>query len=91
MGDKLTKTYIDHILLRLDKFIVGTGAIREKAADHYVTAVVILFEGQHDVEQSSFEKLIIDNRKFYGTVKMLSGNFYCPLIMLQSVKTSLIL
>lgn len=43
MGNKMTKTCIDHILLGPDNFIIVPGMTKNKVADHYFTVRVILF------------------------------------------------
>lgn len=42
MGNKITNTCVDPILMRLDDFIVVPGIIREKVADHYFAGVTML-------------------------------------------------
>lgn len=64
LGNKITRSCIDHVIVRMSNIKKIGGVIKQKVADHYFVAMR-MFEEKDDVdlEHSNQYKYIIDNRK----------------------------
>lgn len=62
LGNKLTKSCLDHIVVRLSNQIHVSGVIKQKLSDHYFITMVVLGENiKEATKNKSRKKLILDN------------------------------
>lgn len=72
---KLTKTCINHILIRTNVMRIGSGVIRHKLADHYFVAMMAFGEDPIDFRQNGVEYgFFIDNRTVNDLMKQYDWN-----------------
>lgn len=75
LGNKITVSCIDHILVRMTDLTIFGGVIRKKIADHYFTACVAFTENEAAEEQSqNKESVIIDSKKVDNLIAQYDWN-----------------
>lgn len=69
LGCRITKTCIDHIVLRLAKQSYRSGVVNLKLADHYFIVAVIFSEKNVEGEESCVKRDLLDNKKVDELIK----------------------
>lgn len=63
LGNKITKTCIDHVLVRVDCMYIVAGVVRKKLSDHYFTVCVAMLENIAAGNKNDKKEItILDNK-----------------------------
>lgn len=74
LADKITKTGIDHIIVRTGNFMFIGGIIQQKVADHYFVALRIIDKSTTRKAEEQEYKQILDNNKVDRSIKRFNWN-----------------
>lgn len=88
LGNKLTKTCIDHIIVRINNLKKIAGVITQKVADHYFVAMTMLRgNDQLNLDQITEYKLILDNKKVDKAIRNRNWDHTAALDHLQAYES----
>lgn len=74
LADKITKTGIDHIIVRTGNPMFTGGIIQQKVADHYFVALRIIDKSTTRKAEEQEYKQILDNNKVDRSIKRFTWN-----------------
>lgn len=63
LGDKITRSCIDHIIVRVSEFRTLSGVIKQKVADHYFVITTLLQEKIFESSRAEGDNIIIFDNK----------------------------